>query len=211
MATRLLLLCAFLCQFSWGAEPLLWIDVYDQSGVRLAGEPEIRLVSTMSGEDLAGNLKGQTGHYGHVPEGTYRVEVSFPGFETYRDTIRVSWPRTDICAGLIVPGGDLLDSSPTTELISGYVDTELSKGRDLWVQAYPVFRPQEPRRVTRTGPDGHFEISVPVKLGPWVLVVFEMFAGESKDLPRTEQFPFPKVVGSRVVHTSDMPMKIALE
>jgi hypothetical protein len=65
--------------------------------------------------------------------------------------------------------------------------------------------------VTRIGPDGHFEISVPVDLGAWVLVVIEMFAGPFADLPKTERFLFPKVVGSRVVHTSAMPVKIALE
>ena len=207
-------MCACFCQVAWGAEelPLLSVEVYaSQAGVKLGDEVEIRLVSTKAGDDYAEKLKSQ---YVHVPEGLYRLRVSSLGFETYEETIRVSWPRTDVCVGLVVPpGGDLAPgySWPTTELISGYVDSELSKGRDLWVQVYPVFRPQQPGHLTRIGSDGHFEISVPVKLGPWLLTVIEMFTGRFEDLPKTERFPFPKVVGSRVVHTSAMPVKIALE
>jgi hypothetical protein len=200
------------CHLAWGAEqlPLLSIQVYDNGGVTLAGEVEIQLISTMSGEDHAGKLKD---HLGHVPEGPYRLKVSANGFDSYEETIRVSWPRTDVRVGLIV--GDIANYGdlrrPTSELISGYVDSKISKGRDLWVQVYPVFRPQEPGRVTQIGADGHFKLSVPVALGPWLLTVVEMFGGPYQDLPKTERFPFPKVVGSRVVHTSDMPVKIALE
>jgi hypothetical protein len=160
--------------------PLLTVEVYDQSGVRIAGEVELQVVSVRSGEDYSAGL---TKFQGHVPEGSYRLKVSALGFNSYQETVLVTAPTTVVRVGLAVGDiGDLAEgfSRSTTELISGYVDSELSKGRDLWVQAYPIFRPQEQGRVTRINRHGEFKIQVPVHMGPWLLAVVEMLGAPTR-------------------------------
>jgi hypothetical protein len=146
-----------------------------------------------------------------VPEGSYRLEVFVPGFITYRETVRVSAPSTGVRVGLAIGeiGDPVTDSPPpTTEVITGYVDSKLSKDRDLWVQAYAIFRPQEQGRVVRINRHGEFTIQVPVHMRPWLLTVVEMSDGSFRDQPKTVEFP--RVVGATVVHWTWEPVKIDL-
>jgi hypothetical protein len=169
------------------------------------------LVSTSSKENFSGAF---TDHKAYVPAGTYRLSVTAPGLKAQAQTILVVEPSTTVRVGLTAGDIEHLQfglSRPTIGMVSGRVSWSGQTKRDLWLQAYPVFGPPQEARIVDIEANGQFEISVPLGLGTWLLVVVETFPESLERLPKSERYVFPRVVGTAVIHPSTQPLEVELK
>jgi hypothetical protein len=208
---RTLIMTIITCCQVLAADALLVVRVYSTNLGVVLDNAKLDLVSIGSKKNFSSAFSD---YKAYVPAGTYRLRVTAPGLKAHEQTILVDEPSTTIRVGLTAGDIEHLKfglSRPTIGMVSGRVSWSGETERDLWLQAYPVFGPAQEAQIVNIDADGRFEMSVPLGLGTWLLVVVETFSEPLERLPKSERYVFPRVVGTTVIHPSAKPLEVELK